>query len=151
MLGGVVYLHVAAYAALWLDSHRLWNELRKQDRTITIAQARGRLQEQGGTIVVENPSLTWGAQRIWWSPRDDFEEHNFWDDEIEDAKVGEMIRVEFTNKQRLEAAQSPALLVRSCICSRDVRAFLRRRVGVDDCIFVTPQLLEIYRPWAKAG
>lgn len=67
-----VGLHLYVYAWIWLDGARLRRSLKRQDRTLTLKEVRGRIRSGEGMIIVDAPTLGWNVLRVWWSPVRDF-------------------------------------------------------------------------------
>src|SRR5688500_6689225 len=64
----VLGLHVYVYGGIWLDSARLRRSLGRQGRTLAVSEARDRIRQKQGMIIVDEPTLGWSVSRVWWSP-----------------------------------------------------------------------------------
>lgn len=68
----VLGLHLYVYGWIWLDSARLRRSLGRQGRTLALSEARDRIRQEQGMIIVDAPTLGWNVSRVWWSPVMDF-------------------------------------------------------------------------------
>jgi hypothetical protein len=68
----IVGLHAYVYGAIWLDSARLRRSLGGRGRTVALTEARERIRQKQGIIIVDAPTIGWNVSRIWWSPCVDF-------------------------------------------------------------------------------
>ena len=60
----VVGLHLYIYAGIWLDGTRLRRSLGRQDRTLTLSEARERIRQKQGMIIVDAPTIGWNVSRV---------------------------------------------------------------------------------------
>lgn len=67
-----VGIHLYVYCYLLLDSSRLRRALTKQGRTLTLHEAKDKIKQGHGMIIIDAPTLGWNVSRVWWSPVVDF-------------------------------------------------------------------------------
>src|SRR5436309_400811 len=74
ILGALAFIgvHLCVYGSIWLDSARLRRSLVRQGRTLALAEARDKIGQKQGMIIVDAPTLGWNVSRVWWSPVADF-------------------------------------------------------------------------------
>ncbi len=61
-------LYVWAAMDCWSIEQRLRARMRQCGRLLRLREARDHMGAQGGTLIVESPSLGWGNTRAWWTP-----------------------------------------------------------------------------------
>ena len=79
---------VWAVVGNYLFEHRLQSRMRRCGRLLRWKNALGRISTEGGTLIIENPSLGWNFTHAWWTPENlpedsPFSEPN--DDEYQQA------------------------------------------------------------------
>ncbi|TAL01526.1 MAG: hypothetical protein EPO07_08255 [Verrucomicrobia bacterium] len=127
-----VGVHLYAYGCIFFDSLRLRRLLRTKNRILSLREAKGKIKQKQGMIIVDAPTLGWNVSRVWWSPRTDF-----------------VLRPDSWNKDQLcpdedmtnyktfiEPSSGVALLVDGFVFTQRVKSFLKRHFGSSDCGFV---------------
>jgi hypothetical protein len=66
-----------AIVANYLSERRLKSRMKRRGRYLRISDARRRIESDGGTLLIEAPSLGWNFTRAWWTPNDLLEESPF--------------------------------------------------------------------------
>lgn len=56
---------------------RVRSRMRRCGRYLRISETRWRIAENGGTLIIENPSLGWNFTHAWWTPDDLLEQSPF--------------------------------------------------------------------------
>jgi hypothetical protein len=134
ILGALAFVgvHVYAYSSIWLSSVRLRRSLAKQGRTIDLSEAREKISQQQGMIIVDAPTLGWNVSRVWWSPVSDFVSRP--DSWQQDHLCP---REDFLNYKRfIDPSSGVAKLVTGFIITQRVEKFLKHHFGTSTYGFV---------------
>ena len=67
-----VGLHLYAYGWIFFDGLKLRRLLRTQNRLLSLSEAKEKIKQKKGMIIVDAPTLGWNVSRVWWSPTNDF-------------------------------------------------------------------------------
>ncbi|QDS95655.1 hypothetical protein FF011L_44530 [Roseimaritima multifibrata] len=61
---------VYAVTANYMFERRIRRRMRRSGRYLSLSIARERIASDGGTLIIENPSLGWSFTHAWWTPDD---------------------------------------------------------------------------------
>ena len=128
----VIAVHLYAYCGIWLEGVRLRRSLTRQRRTLNLSEAREKMKQKEGMIIVDAPTLGWNVSRVWWSPAVDFVPRpTSW--------PGDSLcpREDFLNYKRfIDPSSGIAKLVVGFVITQRVEKLLRRHFGTSGCGFV---------------
>lgn len=63
-------LYAVGEILYFIDERRFRSRMRKKGRVLKRPAARDLIVAQGGTLIIESPSIGWGNTRAWWTPED---------------------------------------------------------------------------------
>jgi hypothetical protein len=128
----IIGIMVFSYAAIYLNSLRLWRLLRLKNRVLSLADAREKIKQKQGMIIVEAPTRGWNVVRVWWSPTTDFVPRpSSWSKDLI-CPVEDKINYEkFT-----EPSSGVALLVDGFVIMQGAKRFSKRHFGIVDPGFI---------------
>jgi hypothetical protein len=125
-------VHLYAYGCILFDSLRLKRLLRAKNRILSLDEAKARIKQKHGMVIVDAPTLGWNVSRVWWSPTTDYVPRpESWNNDslCPDEDI--------TNyKTFIEPSSGRALLVDGFVFTQRVKGYLKRHFGSDDCGFV---------------
>ena len=52
----------------WISRYGLRSRMRRCGRYLSLAESQLRIAQDGGTLILESPSLHWDYRRAWWTP-----------------------------------------------------------------------------------
>jgi hypothetical protein len=127
-----VGVHLYAYGWIWLDSSRLRRCLTRQGRVLSLGDARDKISQKEGMIIVDAPTLGWNVSRVWWSPVMDFVSRPpSWDGDClcppEDI---------LNYRKFIDPSSGLAKLVVGFVFTQRIEKFLKHHFGTSDCGFV---------------
>lgn len=127
-----VGVHLYAYGCILFDSFRLRRSLRAKNRVLSLREAKARIKQKQGMIIVDAPTLGWNVSRVWWSPTTDFVSRpDSW------SKDTLCPAEDLINYERfIEPSSGIAVLVDGFVFNQRVKGYLKRHFGFDDCGFV---------------
>jgi hypothetical protein len=67
---GFAYLGLLAVSANYLRELRIRSRMRRHGRYLRLSEIRSRIGQNGGTLIIEKPSLGWNFSHAWWTPDD---------------------------------------------------------------------------------
>jgi hypothetical protein len=125
-------VHLYAYGCILFDSLRLKRLLRAKNRVLSLDEAKERIKQKHGMMIVDAPTLGWNVSRVWWSPVTDYVPRpESWSN---DSLCPDE---DMTNyKTLIDPSSGRALLVDGFVFTQKVKGYLKRHFGSDDCVFV---------------
>lgn len=66
----IAYLAIRAYSENYLSERRIRLRMQGCGRFLRKPDARVRIEECPGTLIIENPTISWNYTRAWWVPED---------------------------------------------------------------------------------
>ena len=73
----LAYFGLVSYAEIYLRERRTRIHMQRVGRFLRQDDARLRIGERGGTLIIENPTIAWDVTRAWWTPEDVYAESPF--------------------------------------------------------------------------
>ena len=70
----------------YISELRVWLRMYRLGRFLRPRAARLRVSAEGGTLIVESPTLGWGTTRAWWTPDDILAQSPYSQPTLEDYK-----------------------------------------------------------------
>lgn len=64
----VAYAGVCSYTQNYLSERRIRLRMQRCGRFLRLSEARLRIAEKGGTLIIENPTIAWDITHAWWTP-----------------------------------------------------------------------------------
>ncbi len=127
-----VAVHLYAYGTLILDSRRLRSRLSKQDRVLSLTDAKKKINSNQGSIIVDAPTLGWNVSRIWWSPMTDIALRTCKTEEDEFFPPEDAINYD----RFIDERTGIACLVNGFVFTQSVSRFLKHHFGITDCPYI---------------
>jgi len=128
----LIGIHIYAYCSIFADSFRLRNSLRKQNRVLSLKEAKGKARQKKGMIIVDAPTLGWNVNRVWWSPFTDYVPYPESYNKEKLCSDEEMVNF----RKFIEPTGGVASLVDGFLFTQRTRKYLNRHFGSDECLFV---------------
>ena len=125
-------VHLYAYGWILFDSLRLQPLLRTKQRVLSLGEAKKKIKQRQGMIIVDAPTLGWNVSRVWWSPTTDFVSRP--DSWSKDTLCPAEDLINY--KRFIEPSSGVASLVDGFVITQRVRNYLQRQFGSDACGFV---------------
>jgi hypothetical protein len=125
-------IHIYAYCFIFADGFRLRNLLQKQNRVLSLKEAKRRTKQKQGMIIIDAPTLGWNVNRVWWSPVNDFETRPVLEDKEKLCSDQEMVNY----KKFIEPTTGIASLIEGFVFTQRTRKYLERHFGSDECLFI---------------
>ena len=128
----IVGIHIYAYGWILFDGLRLRRLLRAQNRLLSLSDAKRKIKQGQGIIILDAPTLGWNVCRVWWSPTKDF---------VSSPKASSNDRwcaeEDIINYNKfIEPTSGSAMLIVFFVFTQRTKKFLKRHFGSSDCGFV---------------
>jgi hypothetical protein len=128
----VVGLHLYVYGVILFSGLRLRQSLRPKNRVLSLSEAKGKMEQRQGMIIVDAPTLGWNVSRVWWSPTDDFASRpSSWNN---DRLCPEEDIINYN--RFIEPSSGTAKLIDGFVFTHRVESFLERNFGTSESGFV---------------
>lgn len=62
----VIWIHIQTYIGIYLGGKKLKKKLSKDNRLLTLEDAKLKVSKGEGTVIIEAPTLGWNVNRLWW-------------------------------------------------------------------------------------
>lgn len=66
----IVHLGLVSYTENYLSERRVRLRMQQCGRYLPRSDARLRIKKEGGTLIIENPTVSWDITHAWWTPED---------------------------------------------------------------------------------
>ena len=64
----IAYMGLCSYTENYLSERRIRLRMQRCGRFLRLSDARLRIAENGGTLIIENPTIAWDITHAWWTP-----------------------------------------------------------------------------------
>ena len=132
---------IYAYVMIWFHNIKLRKLLSSQSRTLSLEEAKIKIKAGDGMILVDNPTVGWNTNRIWWAPQSEFfidADTKLWD--------GRSTKSDIANYQKfINPERGIAKLVDSFVLTQRTHRYLLKHFGLTTCGFVPTGLIELNR------
>jgi hypothetical protein len=143
----VLGIHLYAYIYIYLSNRSLRKQLALRGRVMTLAQAKKKIQENQGMIVVDNPTLGWNVNRVWWSPTietstatseacNEFIRPNQTKENHDDLSFPISKQTEENYDKLIDPSLGCASLITGFVFTQRTKAYLKRHFDLSDCLYI---------------